>query len=41
MNDELIKELDVDSLMALLSELENLDDECVEKINEIEGEKNE
>ena len=34
MNDELLKELDNDSLKEFLFELENLDKECEEIINE-------
>ena len=35
MKEELLKELDNDSLMELLSELEKLDDECEDIINEV------
>ena len=41
MKDDLIKELDNDSLVELLTELEKLDLECSEKIEEIVGEDNE
>lgn len=41
MNDELVKELDDDSLMELLQSLEELDNECENIINQKEGAKNE
>jgi len=40
MNDASLKELDDDSLMELLSELENLDSLCEDKMEEM-GENNE
>ena len=41
MNDELLKELDDDSLMGLLQTLEELDKECENIINQGEGVSNE
>ena len=41
MNYELLKELDNESLVELLTELESLDAECDEKIVEIMGDNNE
>ena len=41
MNEDLIKELDNDSLVELLTELEKLDVECEEKIERLEGDNNE
>ena len=40
MNDEILKELDDESLKELLRELENLDDMC-ENIIKVEGDNNE
>ena len=41
MSDNLLKELDNESLLEFLTELEKLDDECSEKIVELEGDNNE
>jgi hypothetical protein len=41
MNEDLIKELDNDSLVELLTNLEMLDLECNEKIEALEGDNNE
>ena len=41
MNEDLIKELDNDSLMELLNELENLDEVCALKLSKMVGDSNE
>lgn len=41
MNDEIIKELDDESLVELLQSLEQLDSECKEIVKELQGDDNE
>lgn len=41
MNNEIIKELDDESLVELLQSLEQLDNECKEIVKELQGDDNE